>query len=402
MTQPKFIQISTLTSYPAALLNRDDSGLAKRIRFGGHMRTRISSQCLKRHWRLAEDEFALKNVAPDIHNSCRSRALFRLRIAQPLLDEGFGPEVVTAILTAFQKDFFKQSDKAKTREKKGDQNKSPLDRREVIVLGEPEIEFLIAQARELCQQAQGKEKEAKKLAEGFLKRHSKDMHALKYGAGVDGALFGRFVSGDPEARVSAAVHVAHSLTVHPESSETDYFTAVDDLLTGTEGGSAYLAPAELTSGLYYTYAVIDVPQLVSNLTGAPRENWLEEDRTVAARVVRHLVHLMAKVTPGAKLGSTAPYDYAGLVLVEAGARQPRTLANAFLEPVSLGEPDLFGRTIEALAGYLSSMDAMYGPGEQRWGACIRADLTLPGVEMTSLPEAALAAEAAVLSAGEAS
>lgn len=46
-----FLQIHFLTSYHASLLNRDDVGLAKRIRFGGHDRLRVSSQCLKRHWR---------------------------------------------------------------------------------------------------------------------------------------------------------------------------------------------------------------------------------------------------------------------------------------------------------------------------------------------------------------
>ena len=31
---PRFLQIHFLTSYPATLLNRDDSGLAKRLPFG--------------------------------------------------------------------------------------------------------------------------------------------------------------------------------------------------------------------------------------------------------------------------------------------------------------------------------------------------------------------------------
>ena len=63
MTIPRFLQIHSLHSYPAALLNRDDSGLAKRMPFGGAVRTRISSQCLKRHWRVADDEFSIHNVA---------------------------------------------------------------------------------------------------------------------------------------------------------------------------------------------------------------------------------------------------------------------------------------------------------------------------------------------------
>ena len=52
MTLPRFLQVHTLHNYPAALLNRDDAGLAKRLPYGDKVRTRISSQCLKRHWQI--------------------------------------------------------------------------------------------------------------------------------------------------------------------------------------------------------------------------------------------------------------------------------------------------------------------------------------------------------------
>ena len=71
MTLPRFLQIHTLHNYPAALLNRDDAGLAKRLPYGDAIRTRISSQCLKRHWRVADDAFALKNL--DVPMAVRSR-----------------------------------------------------------------------------------------------------------------------------------------------------------------------------------------------------------------------------------------------------------------------------------------------------------------------------------------
>ena len=50
----RFVQIHYLTAYPASLLNRDDAGMAKRLPYGGTSRVRVSSQCLKRHWRTAE------------------------------------------------------------------------------------------------------------------------------------------------------------------------------------------------------------------------------------------------------------------------------------------------------------------------------------------------------------
>lgn len=390
---PRFIQLSTLSSYPAVLLNRDDSGLAKRIPFGGASRIRVSSQCLKRHWRTVEDRYSLSKVADDLNLSVRSRALFRKRLQEPLIAEGFSHGVTEAVLLAFGKDLYEGKDKEERRIEEG---KSPLDRKEVVVLGEPEIQFLYQEARTLCQQANGDVQQAEKLAKQYLKKNKQNFQALVCGAGIDGAMFGRFMSGDPGSRVSAAVHVAHAFTVHAESSETDYFSAVDDLLTSVEGGSGHLGATELTSGLFYSYVVIDVPLLVSNLTGCRPENWLDEDRSTAGRVIRHFIHLMATVSPGAKLGSTAPFDYAGLVLAEAGERQPRTLANAFLDPISLKASDLFGRTVQAMDAYVTSMDTMYGSGEERWLACRYANAGINGSVRVSLPQLAQSVEQAVV------
>ena len=142
------------------------------------------------------------------------------------------------------------------------------------------------------------------------------------------------VTSDPAANIDAAVHVAHAFTVHAEESESDYFSVVDDLQSNDEDpGAAHIGDMELTAGLFYGYVVVDVPTLVSNLTGSPAEDWRNADRELAATVVKHLVHLIATVSPGAKLGSTAPYAYADLMLIEAGSRQPRSLANAFRGPV---------------------------------------------------------------------
>lgn len=405
MSVPKFIQISMLSSYPAALLNRDDSGLAKRIRFGGAMRTRVSSQCLKRHWRMADDPYSLANVDPSLTLSIRSRETFNRVLLPMLVERGFAEDAAVAVLSAFQKALYEGKDKAdKEATQKGD--KHPLVRSEVVVLGRAEIEFLAQRAGAILERAAEEAgadakalvKTAAALAKDYLKDKDvkKNWQALTCGAGLDAAMFGRFVSGDPEARVNAAVHVAHALTVHAESSETDYFTAVDDLTTSSEGGSGHLGAAELTSGLYYSYVVVDVPQLVSNITGAEASAWLDADRTLAARTVKHLIHLMATVSPGAKLGSTAPYDHASFVLAEAGDRQPRTLANAFLAPVSF-DRTLFPDTLRALSGYLEGMDGMYGQEEARWLACrVPTDeLAGFGAQRMNLPALAEVVETAI-------
>src|SRR5690554_2562078 len=102
MTPPRFLQIHTLHSWPAALLTRDDAGLGKRVPFGGVERTRVSSQCLKRHWRTADDAFARARIDPEIGISVRSRAVWRVELEEPLVAEGFPQEAVGLVLSQMQ------------------------------------------------------------------------------------------------------------------------------------------------------------------------------------------------------------------------------------------------------------------------------------------------------------
>ena len=181
-------------------------------------------------------------------------------------------------------------------------------------------------------------------------------------AGLEGALFGRMVTSDPGANIEASIHVAHAFTVHREESESDYFSVVDDLQGDDEdAGAAHIGDMELTANLVYGYVVVDVPGLVSNLEGCKGEDWESADRELAAKVVEHLTHLIATVSPGAKLGSTAPYGYADLMLIEAGSRQPRSLANAYRDPARAQ----VGDAIQRLSAYLGKLDAAYGAKEVR-------------------------------------
>lgn len=353
MTESRFIQIHFLTAYPASLLNRDDAGLAKRIPFGGASRIRISSQCLKRHWRMADGEHSLRSIGVDL--SVRSRIIFEKLIAEPLINEGLKKDVVRGVLKALQSKLLGESAKAQKAEKESGA-RFDLETPQVIILGQPEIKFITDVARKICQNASTDD--APKKVEAYLsnKEHQENLEALKKAAsaGLDAALFGRMVTSDILARGDAAIHVAHALTVHAEEAESDYFTAVDDLI---REGSAHLGETELTSGLFYGYVVVDVPLLVSNLA---------DDRALVARVVENLIHLIAKVSPGAKLGSTAPYSYAHLILAEVGSRQPRTLANAFLVPVKTDdEGGVLKAAVDALGAHLKALDEMYGRHEKR-------------------------------------
>lgn len=372
----RFLQIHTLTNYPASLLNRDDAGFAKRMPFGGVVRTRISSQCLKRHWRMYDGENSLKSIdAPD---SVRSRIAFERYVVEPLVADGIPESTARLAAGKIVGKVFGSEAKQEKAEKKGGKKKSdqepPSVAREVAtaqvtVVGKPELDYLCQLARDAIKAAGGvPEKVEKAIDERTNEKDlKKNLRALKPGsleAGLGAALFGRMVTGDILSRTDAAIHVAHALTVHGQMTESDYFTAIDDLVREDgEQGSGHINSSELTSGLFYGYVVVDVNGLVANLGG---------DRALAAEVVERLVHIVSTVSPGAKKGSTAPYAYSHLVLVEGGKAQPRTLQNAFIEPVRT-TGNLVQNAYAAMRQHLADLDNTYGKNEQRAHAGLATD-----------------------------
>lgn len=378
---PRFIQIHFLAAWPGALLNRDDTGLAKRLPFGGAIRTRISSQCLKRHWRKADDPRALHALATkEGVEGVRSKMVIEREVMLPLRAR-FDGEMVDKVEAEFLKKFYGKKSEDK-------------QQRQALLFGRPEICWMRAEAERLLTES-ASAAGAGAAAEVWAKEEKNTLNQLRdqaaLSASLEAALFGRMVTSDTRANTDAAIHVAHAFTVHEEQPELDYFTVVDDLSDrslGDDAGAAGVFDTELTSGLYYGYVVVDLPLLVANLTGCDRRDWAgDQDRDLAARVVENLVHLVAEVSPGAKKGSTAPYSRAEMVLVEAGDRQPRTLANAFRDPVSLahGPNESLGRrTAAAMTKHLGELDDAYATGE------VRRHMALPDLALADVDRANLA------------
>jgi len=354
MNLPRFIQIHTLHNYPGALLNRDDAGLAKRLPYGDAIRTRISSQSLKRHWRMADDHFALVNLG--VPMAVRSRVTLDL-IRKKLIEAGLSEELAQASGEGLRDGGL--LDKG-GKESKG---KEALATGQAVLLGYAEIDYLVKRCAELAQ-GNTDVKALKAAIAQFLKDEKTNIAALKHGSGLESALFGRFVTSDVLTSRDAAVYVAHAFTVHEAQVENDYFTVVDDLLREAgEAGSAGIFDTELASGLYYGYVVVDVPQLIANLEGEKAQDWAtlpDSKRELAGRVVQHLLHLIATVSPGAKRGSTAPFEWAKFLLVEVGDLQPRSLAGAFQNALSLNQPAIREVAVQMLSEEIGKLDESYG------------------------------------------
>lgn len=368
------VQVHLLTAYPAALLNRDDVGLAKRIPFGGTIRTRISSQCLKKHWREAQ---LLTELGPMAHRSTR---IFERVVAEQLRERR--PEVAEETTTAVAE--YLLGLVMSSREGNPAEADNALQTKQVAILTQAETDYLVELGEGIVDRLVEAGVSATKLAD--VKTHAplddKELRRMlpELRASLDTALFGRMVTSDLFHRVDAAVSVAHAFTTHGEEAETDYFTAVDTLKReGDDAGAGTIQDTELTTGVYYLYAVIDMDQLRRNLVGY--------DAAFAERLARRLVQAMATVSPGAKRGSTAPYAYAELVLLERGATQPRTLANAFREPVSTNGRDVMAASAARLLEYRSRLAEMYAQGEEVVALATCHAVDSAGLQRTSLPKA---------------
>jgi len=379
-----FIQIHTLTSHPASLLNRGEEGFAKTMPFGGATRTRISSQCLKYNWRTYEGPGSIRDI-DETTMSVRSRETFYRLVAKPFIAAGhlpeddyhpaedeydppaetYHPEVVYPVVRKLQinvtdstEDF--DVDDSIEAGRSGDADHLKLG--QVVVFGPPEITFMRSVvAEQLADITDLIDEEGYDLPEAIesVLPDSYETDDIAEGvdavapAGLDAAMFGRMVTDEgSKSQVEAAIHVKHALTVHPHQGESDYFIAADKF---QESGGGHLNSKSLTSGLYYTNVVVDYDGLVRNLSG-------RDD--IADELVQRLLKIIATVTPGAKKSSTAPYSHAEFVMVERGEKQPRTLANAFRSPV--GAEDDVSKAQRQLQEYLSGMDEMYGRPAERY------------------------------------
>lgn len=367
------VQVHLLTAYPAALLNRDDAGLAKRIPFGGATRIRISSQCLKKHWRDAEQ---IRDLGPQ---AVRSTRIYEQLVAEPLVEKHNATKQEALVIAQYL-----MSETVDTKVVKNKDGEETARSGQLLVLTKAETDYLAELGAEILKQLRGQSvtaaspKDVKDNAplDKDIRKNVKELRAS-----IDTALFGRMVTSDLFARVDSAVSVAHAFTTHAEEAETDYFTAVDTL-KGPEddAGAALINDTELTSGVFYTYAVLDMNQLRDNLVGHPDE--------LVERLARQLVQAMTTVSPGAKRGSTAPYAYAEFVLLERGPEQPRTLANAFLQPVRANGANVLADSAAKLLKYRRELREMYGAdGGATATLSTIHDVPTDGVERMPLPRA---------------
>lgn len=323
-----FLQLHLLTAYPAANLNRDDTGRPKTVQFGGVDRLRISSQSLKRAWRTSP---VFREVLGERVGQRTQRIGDEVR--KHLIERGMAPDRALGVARKIAEVFGKLEDDAE----------KPAYIRQLAFISPEERARAIALAE-------------RALAGEEIAPKPEDILSRSDGA-ADIAMFGRMLADSPSFNREAAVQVAHALTTHRVVVEDDYYVAVDDLKKPAEqeedAGTSFIGVQEYGAGLFYLYACVDCDLLAANLGG---------DRALAADALTALVRCAATVAPRGKQASFASRARASYVRAERGAQQPRTLAAAFLEPVGrrANEQDLVDASVRRLTAFAQNLDRAYG------------------------------------------
>ena len=330
-------EIHMLKNYPPVNLNRDDSGAPKTCFFGGVQRGRISSQCLKRSWRTSETFQTLESYG------VRTRYMPEL-VGKRLAEMGVAPEYIEIAekkLTGIAN-------------KSGSENKKGKYTEQVVIYSKEEIERIAEAVKEKIEE-DGSTK-------AFEKRGAKEFDNLRSCAvdkpiSVDIALFGRMVTSQYLADVDAAMQVAHAISTHAVNRESDYFTAVDDLISEKDDlGAAIMGDVDYNSCCYYEYASIDTDILKANL-----KNCDDRDELIK-KLIPAMIRTMAFTNPSGKQNTFAGQVLPDLIMVECKKDKiPLSYVNAFEEPVSSwgNQPNLVTNSIKKLVGHVDCMDQAY-------------------------------------------
>ena len=260
------IEFHILQAFPVTCLNRDDVGAPKTAIVGGVQRARVSSQAWKRPVRMAMHELG-------VTHGTRTKLISKL-IADACIVQGATPEQAQACGDKIEGTFIK-----KKKEKEVKKGKVVVIENEVEeIAAEPTSDktdtLLFLSPNEVAILANAFAEKGfnpnKVITQKDQKKQAKEIANLigKFSEAIDGvdiALFGRMVAQAADLNVEAAASFSHAISTHKTSNEVEFFTALDDLATGS--ASAHMGSLEFNSATYYRYVSLDLGQLYESLAG---------------------------------------------------------------------------------------------------------------------------------------
>lgn len=322
------IDVHILQTVPPSNLNRDDTGSPKSAIYGGVRRARVSSQAWKRATRaefnshLATDELGERTL--------RTVERIEQKVAEkrPDLAESAREHAVAVLKAAGIK-------AAPAKKKVEEDEDNPPVTGYLVFVSRAQIDALADLAIVLGDGGKVSKKEAKA--------------AFDNGHSIDIALFGRMIADAPDLNVDACCQVSHAFSVHPATTEFDFFTAVDDNAREDNAGAGMIGTVEFVSSTLYRYATVNADELAESLGSVE----------AAARAVEAFLRAFVVSMPTGKQNTFANRTRPDLVVVQVRDDQPVNLSEAFEDAITATD----GRTTEAavkLGVYAREQDGAYG------------------------------------------
>ena len=331
------IEIHAIQNHSPANLNRDDLGAPKTCYFAGVLRSRLSSQCLKRSIRMSEE---FKQLLGGI----RTR-----RLAQVIA--GDDQELFKKAMKVLEICGIAPKEKKK---KKSDYDGPTIEDKSAGLV------YVSHEAVDKMSKLLKTSKSENDMAKEFAKM------ITEYTIAPDMALCGRMLEpkkGEAEdvwkkldTSVEAALQVAHAISTHEARPEVDYYVAADDI-PGEDAGAGYVDEAMFASACFYKYFSIHWETLVDNL---------KDNKKLAAHTVGAFIRGAALSNPTGKQNSFAAHNPPDGILVEIRENAPISYANAFARPVSQSERDILSQSIVQLGQYIRDLDTGYGKPKNRF------------------------------------
>lgn len=338
------VEIHMVVNYPASNLNRDDTGAPKTMMFNGVPRVRLSSQCLKRAWRLSGPFMSAFKA-----NTLRTRYMPQM-VANELRSRGCDAEIVAAIGSLLGTD--SSADEIAHGEYRST-NIGFYSSGEIKQIADAAERVYNDPENKKCFENGG---DRKKFAQALANERKKCAVENPVGLTVDQALFGRMVTDGTADEIDAAMQVAHAMSVNAAHIEDDYFTAIDDFLDGKfmpdHAVTAHLNSAEFDSSCFYIHVVIDMDQLAVNLKNNPHAD------EYMKHAISTLIRTMAFTAPSGKQNTFEAHTLPIAIYVEQkNDHIPVNLCNAFARPIN---SNVAAASTRALADEITRVASVYG------------------------------------------
>jgi CRISPR system Cascade subunit CasC len=185
--------------------------------------------------------------------------------------------------------------------------------------------------------------------------------------------------------MDSALQVAHAISSHEVYQESDFFTAMDNMLDDKiDPGAGMMGDVDFNSCCYYEYAALDTDQLRENL------KYTDNCEELVDRLVPALLRTMIVTNPSGKQNTFAGQVLPAIILVECKQDKiPLSYVNTFEDPVtSYGGRGIVTKSVEKLSAHVMAMDDAYQlPVEHRaWMSPLQdLNVSMQGERVASMP-----------------